>query len=358
MQLNLKINFELLCDQIMNERTVLLIGPEFNRASQSETLKDKLLKKLDLQNNLLIKEYRQEDELFVFDELTHKIVVTDKIINFYKEQKTSKLHEKITQIPFNLILSTNPDLLLRNAFQEEGIEVNFDFYYHKEKPKEIEIAPSIELPFIYNLFGSIQKDDSLILTHADLFDYIFAILGKHRIPTQIRTSLQNARSIIFLGFQFDKWYVQMLLKLLDVNREKLSPYASSFSRNEAIELFLNKEYKIEFIDNNIEEFIDGLLDEATKLGINRKKGKYISPSVIKFIENNKLYEALKIMEKHFTTVKDDHNLKDIKLLQHNYNMYMQKVINNAIPDNIQRMLNNLKLAMLLKVEEIKKMENI
>src|SRR6185503_4126776 len=99
-------------------------------------------------------------------------------------------------------------------------------FYHKNNAAKVIATPSKENPLIYNLLGDLEVEESLILSHKDLFDYFMSLFGNFKLPDALQTSIVAAKHIIFLGFKFEKWYAQLLLAKFDLeNDQKIkTPY--------------------------------------------------------------------------------------------------------------------------------------
>ncbi len=94
-------------------------------------------------------------------------------------------------------------MFLKKYFEEKKLDFNFDFYNKKQNPQAIE-KPTRDKPLIYNLFGNVEFEGSLVLTYDDLFNYLISIFGKQELHKDLRMELRTARMILFLGFKFEK----------------------------------------------------------------------------------------------------------------------------------------------------------
>jgi hypothetical protein len=136
---------------------------------------------------------------------------------FYEtNRQPTEMHRKIAQLPFHLIISMSPDTMLQTAFEEMGLSHDFRYYRKTENPEKIDRLPSKRSPLIYNLFGKYEDEDSLVATQNDIIEFLFAILGGFKLPMGILTPLKAAKVFLFMGFDFEKWYLKVLLKLLDL----------------------------------------------------------------------------------------------------------------------------------------------
>ena len=142
---------------------------------------------------------------------------------FYAAEKTetTDFHRHLGQLPFRLCISASPDSLMLNAFEQAGKPAQKDYYGFKgprrqRRPKLT--APTAERPLVYYLFGHHDDRESLVLTEADLIDFLVTIIsGDPPIPDEVRSILKDHNvSFLFVGFGFQAWYLRVLLKVLDV----------------------------------------------------------------------------------------------------------------------------------------------
>jgi len=133
-------------------------------------------------------------------------------------------------------------------------------YFSATEPMVELTEVSKENPLIYNMIGSFLKDESMILSHDDLFLYLKAILGESGLPTFFKKNLAASKDLIFIGFQFNKWYMQLLLRILELDKAKFAFNRVAASHNpqgEVKELCANQ-FNIRIIDTQIDDFIDEL----------------------------------------------------------------------------------------------------
>ena len=261
--------WELTIKRLEEEKCILITGPDIF-SSGDNSINQRLKKYLEEQGSNQFK-YYTDDEFFSFADNTEKEYAYYDVQQFYDSIEIEEIHRKITEIPFHLILSVSPDLQLKKAFDEKGLNYSFDFYNKEQNPQGLEPL-SKEKPLLYNLFGNIESEGSLIFTYDDLFDYLIAIFGKRGLHNDLKKEIQSARMIIFLGFGFDKWYFKLLLRLLDVHKGKLS---HAFIKDKAIlpqvVNFYSDEFHIRFIDMPGTEIIDELHEKCAEKNMLKTK---------------------------------------------------------------------------------------
>ena len=121
-------------------------------------------------------------------------------------------------LPFTLFVSTTPDRFLLNAFNQRSNKPIYAFYHFKPDPKRPNPpAPvSEDQSLIYDLYGSLEQTDSLVLTENDLLDFLVNVTRQTPpLDPYVTAQFCDPRaSFLFLGFGFRHWYVRILLHAL------------------------------------------------------------------------------------------------------------------------------------------------
>jgi hypothetical protein len=227
-QTTIKLEWDFFIDKIIEEKCVLVLGPDVFLRPDGQSQHSALMTDLDVNNNPLVRRYYDDDDFFLFDELHKRTLICHKIKRFYNEQEPLEDLMKLSEIPFHIILTVTPDKILHKAFDKNNFSYQTGFYKKNREPQPIK-SPTRSLPLIYNLFGSIDNEESLILTHNDLYDYFKSIFSHKSMPDKLKSQLSEIKNIIFLGVPFDKWYMQLLLRELDIHQ-----YNYGFTRFAAI----------------------------------------------------------------------------------------------------------------------------
>ena len=287
--------WELITTRIAEEKCILILGPDIvskEEVSLSEQLKSYLEDKR--QGNL---KYYTEDEFFSFIDETDKELAFLDAQQFYDQLKPGEIHRKIAEMPFHLIISVSPDLLIKKTFDDKKLDYIFDFYNKEQNPQGFE-KPTADKPLIYNLFGNVEVEGSLIFTYDDLFDYLITIFGKHELHHDLREVLKAARMILFIGFKFDKWYFKLILRLLNLHKDKLS-HAGLKDRNllPQIRNFYTDEFKIKFLNYHGIEILDTIYKKCEAKGILRTRKKPASSQPEIFISYSWGGESEQIVDK-------------------------------------------------------------
>lgn len=312
--------------RIEEEKCILILGPDIvptDEVSLSEQLKTYLE-----DNGHGDLKYYTDDEFFSFTDEADKEYAFYNAQQFYDQLEPNEIHRKITDIPFHLIISVSPDLLIKKIFDEEKRDCIFGFYNKEQNPQGFE-KPTASKPLIYNLFGNVQVEGSLIFTYDDLFDYLIAIFGKHELHQDLRQELKLARMILFLGFKFDKWYFKLILRLLNLHRDKLSHAEKDRNLLPQIRNFYTDEFKIKFLNYHGVEILDTIYKECEKKGLLRTNIKPASSQPEIFISYgwggeseqtvNKIYDVFS--QKGYNVIRDKEDLG----YKGNIKGFMQKI---------------------------------
>lgn len=290
-----------LVDDLVEEKCVLLIGPEIFQLEEKSLIRythEKLIEKSP--DDILY--YYEQESLFLFKDEDAKLNAPRRIKRIYRDIEIEEpIFKKILEIPFHLIISLNPDTFLTTLASKDkyGISHQFaHFRFNGEGTAEL-AEPRKAHPLIYNLCGCLSEDESLVLDYEDLFQLLQAVLGPNGLPNKIKTTLRKARSFLFLGFDFEKWYSQLLLQLLTGERPGRRKLAinTQVGNNEARD-FLLHQFKLEFLDKK-QTFFKLFYEECKKQGITRALKKpgdlpaHNKKELKQLISKNEIKESIK-----------------------------------------------------------------
>lgn len=243
-------NWKPILNDLEKERAVLLLGPDFLphknvsvAADFHAHLSDQLA---DRSTHFFIR-----DDLFLFDTAVSKMDAQTEAEAFYKGLPVDEaVLSLIAVLPFPLVVSVNPDLSLPQFFSKHQLNFQFDYFSTKDKATPSNISkPTATSPLIYNLCGSIEDYQSLVLDFDDMFDLLKNLLGDFGIPKTVNDALVNATTYIFIGFRFDKWYTQLLLRYLNKNRDRFSNANKNYATKTVIsdentEIFFQQQFNL------------------------------------------------------------------------------------------------------------------
>ncbi len=330
-----EVNWNFILAQLRAQRAILMIGPEMARTADDVALHTAVLREFDEESKKKMP-YYNDDEFFFFRDPIAKTKAIFKVQQFYGQQQPTPIFEDLLRIPFHFVMSVSPDVMMRNLFKKYNLPHQFDYYKKYENPKDIK-TPTIQYPQLYNLFGCIEDDESLIFTHEDLFEYLFAILGQRKLPHGIEGQLRSAKSFIFLGFKFDKWYVQLLLRLLGMHTGNYLRYASYTKDSLSCDTlnFSIDHFKIDFIDLSMRDFVKNLTERCADQGILRDlnapaEQRTITEQVRELIQQDDLKGALLKLENYVDRLPDPDELMNDLITLIGSNTRLQRKVRNGV----------------------------
>lgn len=358
-----KVDWNLIIETIRAEKCVILLGPDFATTQDDKHILDVLLEKLEIGKGDDLK-FVEPDDLFQFKDPILRTRTYFKIKSIYREiwdniQKEPYL--QLAQIGVPLIMSLSPDPFLHQAMDELNVAHRFTFYNKTVNPPEME-APKRDNPLIFNIFGSIEEEQSLILTHKDLYDFLFAILGDHHLPNELKTTLHGAANILFLGFSFDKWYMQLLLRLLNLHDERYNfdRYAAQRKLKEDVRIFYYEQFRINFVDDPAGDFMKTLYEKCQAAGLTRDLStteQLVSDQVTGYIENDQLEDALTALSSFFKAKGEQDLEEEIVLLSGRYKRLQRKIQQEVVDEKEADIdSNKIQLALLEINKEVKRLE--
>jgi hypothetical protein len=263
----MEFEYEDILDALEEGSCVLFIGPRLYQDAEKLVVDDKMHSHLQAQKRYesLVARFYQEDGFFLFKNESSRRPMVRMMRKFYEQEGEQSLDvlQKLARLPFSLIVSLMPNNLLEKAFIDQRQEYLSDFYFRNEPPKDY-VEPSAERPLIYNMLGDLSKPESLVLTHKDLFSYLESIFKGKSMAPELRKLIQDARTFIFLGLPFEKWYMQLLLRVLyhiSSRLESLEQYASTANGMIRHKIF-EDEFQIKFVPNEGVDFVNQLYNLA------------------------------------------------------------------------------------------------
>ena len=360
------IDWNLVLETIRADRCVLLLGPELAQTADQIPITEALMDSLDLENddNLKDLKYYPADSLFQYKDPVLRTRTYFKIKSFYRELGNNfyrEVYEKLGEIAFHVAIAVTHDHFMTSVMQSYKIPHQFAFYNKTVNPPELE-APSQSLPLVYNLFGSIEEEQSMILSHNDLYDFLFAILGDRSLPGELQNALHDAANILFIGFNFEKWYMQLLLRMLNLHdsKFKFDRYASTGVLNVETQQFCNDQFKINFVEGGAIEFVNTLYQKCQEEGLLRNLGEpdsTMAERVIRYLEEDLIDDAINLMNQFFTDKEQEDLREEVILLTGRYKRLKRKINQEVIEaDQADLETNKIRMALLEINKEVKALE--
>lgn len=382
---------------VKSGKCVLVVGPDMFQV-EGRPLNRVMTEFLTERNPDEIDFYDFKDELFYFkgeDKLVSKNAVYYNLQEFYEGIPPGELQEQIARIPFPLIVNCAPDLMIVNAFEKHRIAHEFRFYNKTLNPdlsnnslegEEEDFDPLPDYPLVYNLLGHIGYEESLILSYPDLFDFLYNVFGRNNLPQSLRNVLEiqegeERKNYLFLGFQFNKWYLQMILRLLNTQAgmqrfvlgEGLSALENTMATTGADRgfFYMKNYFSLKTFDFSPADILQQLYADCEKENVLRQPGtldqlkarplsenKPLSLQLEQMVANNKITPVLQEMNHFFKTRGQTQLADDTLLLTSRYNDLLQLERQGSLYVS-ERWVQKSKItnALMDYIEEIRKLEN-
>jgi hypothetical protein len=248
--------WDLVCKLIEEEKCILIIGPEIAVMDSDKSINEMIKDRLDSDGSTV--NYYTDDEFFHFADEQEEGMALMEIQSFYDALKPNDLHQKIAEIPFHFVISVSPDLILKKVFESNKLAFTFDYYNKQQNPHPLE-KPTGKKPLLYNIFGNIEEEGSVVLTYTELFDYIISISGKDDMPQEVKSQIMSSRMVLFLGFKFEKWYFKLLLRLLKIQEGKnIRQAGKGKDMLPQIRNFYSDEFKIKFLEYGSADIVNNI----------------------------------------------------------------------------------------------------
>lgn len=303
-------SWDFILDKIEQEECLLVLGPEAYTGPDGVSYQRNLIKHLNPESNPRIRRYYEDDGFFLFDDASKRTLACHDIKSFYKTAKTNETLLKLAAIPFHLMMTVTPDILLNQSFEEQGFSYDALYYKKNKEPDKIKRKPSKTSPLLYNLFGCLKSEESLILTHNDLYDYFKSIFARKSMPESLKDGLHQIKNILLLGVPFDQWYMQLLLRELEIHNTGYSflRYAANQTLPGEIRTFCTEQFNINFIYGQEEDhhelipwFVRELHARCEARGMLRRPGteeQTLGHKIRDLVSEGDLEEALGLMEEY------------------------------------------------------------
>lgn len=342
------VDWEDILDTLAEQKCVLFLGSGAYQSSDGKGIEMALCNWLDITNpNHPEIRLFNSDGFYLFRNKGGRRRVINSIKEFYNQhfENTENDFAKIAQIPFSMIVTLSFDNVLTRVFDQLGFEYQSDFYSKKRNlPKKFE-KPTRNKPLIYSLLGNIEDPDSLILTHSDFFDYLESEFKSKILNQELVEEIEKAERFIFLGLPYEKWYFQLLLRILSIHSNQLKEIERTalkeFEDPRLHEIY-TEEFKLDFIPTNTESFIvelfrrasnKGILKQLPQIDLAEANSRILSLNEIReFVGNADVADAMRYLKVFIDQrkVKSSKISNDLLVLRNRLNLLKQREIRGTI----------------------------
>ena len=345
------VDWDFLLNSINQSHAVLLLGHGFLHGAHEQLY-------ADLQQKLGggLQHFYSRDGLFLFKDKEAKTKAQQAASMLYAHRTPDEsVLKKIVEMPFRVMISANPDKSLCTAFAKYRHPLQFDYFSSKHKEQHVTVErPAPGNPLLYNLCGSYEDQESLILDYDDLFDLFRNMLPDLGIPDTLRGTLVKCNTYIFIGFHFERWYTQLFLRYLNMNENRFDNKNSNyilktvFQSSETQQFFL-EQFNVKFIGADL-DFLEELhrrYAERFPQSL-RKLVDELSPvatAISQLVSKEDYQSAFRMMDIYRNQLDED-DQKLLVMTEADYNKYRTDKDSGAVSkDNLDlslaRVRNNL-----------------
>ncbi len=247
-------------------KAALILGPEIfdvDGIPMQRHVRQKIEQRFEDQ----IAAYYERDGFFIIKNQDDKPEIAEAVAELYRDMRPDEaVFRKIIEIPFPLVVSVNPDTFLTDLAFRFGVPHRFSAFY-PNNPEDIE-PPTREVPLFYNTAGCVARESSLLLDYDDLLRLLEGMLSAPKLPERLRNTLGDTKSFLFIGFQFDRWHTQLLLRLLNMRQAVRRIPTRTRIPDDDTQAFLLNQFKIKFLGTD-RDLLDELHQACAAEGILR-----------------------------------------------------------------------------------------
>lgn len=295
---------------LRNEQAAILLGPEANLLGDY-SLQEAVHSHIQQEFKGEINYFYQQDGLYLFPDNIIKNEVAQEVREFLESNSPAarspfeRRYKQLAELRFPLYVSIHPDTYLDDVCYRYGVPHSFHHFRRNaqdagstdERLREIE-PPTADRPLLYNLCGSQNDDESLILDYEDLFGLIAHATNSNGLPDKLRVALSRIRLFIFVGFSFEKWYTQLLLRIVCGSTATQKYAIQRTELQEPTRDFLFHQFQVEFLPEG--SFFDQLYHKCQEEGLLRTLPDPLEDSkvsVIREVQQGIIDAALKKLQK-------------------------------------------------------------
>lgn len=341
-------NIDDIYSDMRSNMATLILGPDL--LSKGElSVRQALYNELTKTPNNGILHFYPSNGIFLFDSPNSKFNCQKAAAKFYTSiEPEREIFEKLVDLPFNLVLNASPDKNLVNILSEKKRKFQFSYFSRRPNKNQAPIKePTAENPLIYNLFGSVEEFQSLVLDFEDMFNHLTILFNNTNVPDEVRTILKNTYTFIFLGFQLEKWDTQLLFRYINMNEQEFDNRKKNYTRkpiniDEGSESFFSRQLNLKYYLAPVEFMSDihKKYSEAIEIEENEKLQKMpLYDAIAYLIDNDKFDKTLKLVKEKMPTADE----MQLAVLNGQFGRYMNiKSSGTLPPEDLAVMCNKLK----------------
>src|SRR5690606_18464492 len=171
------------------------------------------------------------------------------------------IYRELAKLPFFLTINTSPNDYMYQAFLRAGKEAQQLYYNYQLNNTSLVPDFSAENPAVFNLFGVVERPESLVITKDDQIDFINNLLKNvSTLPREILQHFDKEKTYIFLGFDANDWHLPLIFRSLRLHEEKeMSYYLYQETISDSTQHFYRDSFDFQFVQEDASEFVSKLV---------------------------------------------------------------------------------------------------
>jgi len=181
----------------------------------------------------------------------------------------------LARLPFRIVINAARDKQICRAFDRANVKYREELYHFRQH-RPFDYDPRDPRAFVYHLFGAVDCFDpakgqpvktlgSMVLTGSDQVEFVKQVVQTERkIPNALLMELNDTKTYLFLGFNFEDWYLRLLLYGLNLSdrTDAMPSWALHNGPGElsfAAAVFYKSRYKLNFLPISEVDFVRDLV---------------------------------------------------------------------------------------------------
>lgn len=331
------LDWDILNRDFQKQRCILLLGPKVSstdsphgRLPMIEQLSifiTELLNKHGIQipsEKETVQKLSFTAQQFLNIDRVRRVDLEDVVEDFYHSKQDLEIpaaYQAIAALPAKVIIDVNTDNFLINALRAQDktpIVRHYNFQMTNQNRRAAEQDPidvddiNERSPLVYNLLGSLEEKESLVLTEADQMEFIRNVVkGDPPIPDEVLSYFDRRKTYIFMGFDMSSWQFRLLLdtfnikfKYLGKDNQPISPQFDNYPISSTTQIFYEEQFNFLFLEEKIESFI-----QEMKAKVAPDEGQKTHKIYIAFSDNEEDRDYLEHLEKQLKPLEQNDDIE-------------------------------------------------
>ncbi|MEL6811461.1 MAG: toll/interleukin-1 receptor domain-containing protein [Bacteroidota bacterium] len=268
--------------QASNSQCVILLGPELAVNSKGQNHRAYFKELAERSDEISM--YFESENLFAFAPEADEYGVLEEVTEYYEDSCDPILLEMVSRIPVPLIINVSPDVSINKIIESKYGDIFKAGHFTVDTESELEKLPrpTVEKPVIYNLFGTVDANQTIILQHSELYATMEKLLHKNSLPKNIEYYLTHASCYVFLGFKYDSWQYQLTCHKLKIKNSKNVVLSTpNYQENNSVGFIMKNHFTVDFTEDNATQVVQNIINacEVGKPGFLRNPAENSNCSV-------------------------------------------------------------------------------